>query len=66
MSNDTERPGAIIVHVLEHNLMLGPRHRRGYVVAGDRRIPVWKCEGNGWRVCQGHGVARQMKLREAA
>ena len=58
MSTPTENPGAIIVHVLEHNRMVGPIHRRGYIVVGKERrlIPIMKCEANGWRACQGHGV----------
>lgn len=56
--SDIDRPGSIAIHVLEHNQMLGHRHSRGYVVVGveQRRVPIWKCEANGWRACQGHGV----------
>lgn len=55
---DTERPGGVSVHVIDSNRMVGTRHRRGYVVVGlDQRIPIWKCEANGWRACQGHAVA---------
>jgi hypothetical protein len=64
MTTDLERPGAIIVHVLEHNAMGAIRHDRGYVIAGDRRIPIWKCSANGGRACQGHGVKAPTRLRE--
>lgn len=63
-SSDTETIGGIAVHVIDSNRMVGTRHRRHYVVAGDRRIPIWQCEANGWRACQGHGEKQPTRLRE--
>ena len=62
--SDIDRPGSIAIHVIEQNRMVGHRHSRGYVVAGDRRIPIWKCSANGGRACQGHGVVRTPTFRE--
>jgi hypothetical protein len=63
---NTENPGGVAVHVIEHNRMVGTRHRRHYVVVGSdqRRIGIWQCEANGWRACQGHGERRPTTLRE--
>jgi hypothetical protein len=64
VSDHTERPGHVAVAVNTENRMVGIRHERGYVVAGDRRIPIWCCSANGNRACQGHGERRPTTLRE--
>lgn len=62
--SDIDRPGSIAIHVIEQNRMVGHRHSRGYVRAGDRLIPIWKCDQNGGRACQGSTTRHPTTLRE--